>query len=212
MARQKVVLLKSAWRRGVGPFLSLLLISIRDKVWSKRLLIYYVGPDEIPNPLAGDGSRITYRRIDCWEDWPSELRDRLLREQDALGWGQVEWFDRGWWVWSGEIGGKVATFCWVYPRGGNDSFFKHMAPGSEFIWQVTTLPEFRGRGLYARMMIELMRTRVADGVTGIYGTFRDWNLTSRRVLPKVGFRVIGEIVTNKLTKTRRWVPVGSKSA
>lgn len=96
--------------------------------------------------------------------------------------------------------------------GDGVSPFKHMAPGSEFIWEVTTLPEFRGRSLYARMVIELMRTRFADGVTGIYVNCRDYHLTSRRVLAEVGFRVIGEIVNNKLTNARRWVPVGSKSA
>lgn len=210
LERQKLILLKSARRRGKWLFLKQLFLSVRDTIWANRHLIYRVGPDDVPDPPMGDGSLLQYRQILRWHDWPEEFRSRLLRESDELGWGQVEWFENGWWIWAGEIDGQVATFCWVYPTGSNDSFFDQMVQGSEFIWQVTTLPEFRGRKLYERMMIELMTRRFSEGVTAIYGCCRDYNLTSRLVLPKVGYGIVGHLVTNKWTGKRRWAPNGTQ--
>ena len=206
MARQKTILLKAAWRRGVGVFLHQLAVTLRDSFWSQRHFIYYIPPQEAQTLRQDQGLPLNCRRILRWEDWPQELRDRLIREQDQLGWGDAEWFNQGWWVWSCEIDGDVAAFCWIYPDGTNDDFFDRMVPGSEFIWQVTTLPEFRGRGIYEQLLVALLHTRVAEDVNGLYISCRDYNSTSRRVLTKVRFRRIGRIVVNKFFGSRIWRP------
>lgn len=206
MERQKVVLLKAARKRGLGPYLSQLAMSLRDSLWSKRILIFRAGPGDVPAEPPAGSPDLEYEMIERFEDWPEALQERLLTDPAVASWGQKAWFDNGWKVWSCSLDGEVATFCWLYPAGANDTFFDAMEPGSEFIWEVTTLPEFRGRGLYAKMMIDLMNARLEAGVPAIYGCCRDYNATSRRVLPKVGYREVGYIHEPLRFGARVWRP------
>lgn len=211
MERKKVLLLRAALRRGLLKFVNQLVISVRDSFWSQKHIIYYVASTKVGDVASGDGSAIEFGEIRSWRDFPESFRRRLLTESDTLGWGKADWFERGWWIWFGSVNGQIATFCWVYPPGSNDEFFPAMVEKSEFIWQVTTLPEFRGRKLYGKLVAELLRVRTSHGISGFYVSCRDYNLTSRLVLPTVGFKPIGYLVINKWTKRRRWSQSGRHS-
>lgn len=190
MARQKTALLRAAWRRGAGPFLAQAVRSLRDSVWSQRHMVYRLTAAEaLARPVPAEPLRC--RPVDRWEDLPAPLRERLSAEGERLSWGRPEWFDAGWRLWLGERDGVPVTLCWLRPRARAADFFAPVPEGWELIWQVSTLPEHRGRRFYEACLDAVMRARAEAGTAGFLISCRDYNSTSRRTFARMGWTWLG---------------------
>ena len=93
------------------------------------------------------------------------------------------------------LGSVAAAYGWVAAAeasiGELDVSFR-LAGAERYLWDFRTLPEWRGRGLYPRLLQGILRSEGLDQA-------RFWiinapeNLASARGIQKAGFRVVGDL-------------------
>ena len=204
--RQKLVLLRRAWRKGPGPFMRQAILTFGSSVLWRRHLIYEAHADKVLKLDIPDISDILFREVRSWNELSPDIRECLLRDKASLGWGDEAWFDLGWQLWVGEVDGRLATLAWWRTAEQSNDFFIPVPEDTELMWQSTTMPEFRGRDLFTVQQRTLMQRHAQDGVRRFLSCCEDFNMTSRRNLPRQGFDYIGMTVKSRLTGKRRWYP------
>jgi len=205
--RKKVVLLRSAWRRGLAAFLRQFHLTFCDTFLSRTHLIYQASAADVLKQEIQEIPGLSFREVHCWEEFSEPVQRRLLADQASLSWGSVSWFNRGWRLWAGEFGDQLATLCWWRSPEQSRDFFQSIPGDAELMWQSTTMPEFRGRGLFTVQRLHLLRYRIEDGVGQFFVCCESYNMTGRRNLPSQGFHLIGHTTYSKITKRRTWHPV-----
>lgn len=88
-----------------------------------------------------------------------------------------------------EIGGEAVGYV--------TGFLRPEEPSTLFVWQVTTSPEVRGRGLAGRM-IESVLDRLGDRVTHLEASVTPDNVASRRTFAGVAERRGAALVEEEL--------------
>lgn len=209
--RKKIVLLQSARKKGLKPFLRQAGLTFSDTFLARTHLIYRARAEDVLALETPVVEGLAFREAKSWQDLSGPVRERLMADQDYLTWGDPSWFDLGWRMWVGEFGDQLATMSWWRSREQADDFFIDLPENSELMWQSTSLPEYRGKSLFNAQRIHLMQWRAREGVREFYVCCEDFNITGRRNLPRQGFEYIGVTRRSKLTGRRRWRPLAGAS-
>jgi len=205
----KAALLRGAARRGIGPLARQAGLTAADTLLRRKHLVFYAAARDVLAAPAPEAGRIDFREIRSMDALPEDMRRRLTAGDGIVDWGEPDWFDRGWSLWTGAIDGRLACLGWWRAAAQARDFFCPMPPDTELLWHMTTLPEFRGQGLQAAFWLPLMRARLDSGITGFFTNCRDYNTASRRNILRVGFRPVGYCTDNRITGRRSWHPTAS---
>jgi GNAT superfamily N-acetyltransferase len=204
MQKQKIILLKSAWKKGWLPFLRQFIRSVRDTLFSKHHYIYSL---DISNMDYKDKSRfpdLKFRVIRNWEDLDAEVLARLKDEQEYLGWGDFGWLtDLEYQLIVGEIDGKIAGLGWLRNNQQAQDFFVPLPDNAELVWQTTVLPEYRGKKLFDKFLWQLMIHRAQFGTTLFFINCRDYNTTTQSSLARMGWSYLGYVAEYKRSGKRQ---------
>lgn len=203
----KAALLRGAARRGVGPLARQAGLTAADTLLRRKHLVFYAAARDVLS--VPDAGSMDFREIPSMDAMPEDLRSRLMDGDDPADWGEPGWFDRGWRLWVGEIDGCVACLGWLRSAAQSRDFFYPMPEDTELLWQMVTLPEFRGRGLHVTFRLALMRARLEEGVVGFFINCREYNSTSHRNILKMGFHPVGHCTDSRITGRRSWHPTAS---
>jgi hypothetical protein len=202
----KANVLRHASRHGFRSVIRELIPVIRDTIWSQRHIVFYMDSEDVNRKYHDMPEDYLFvYEAKTWDSLKESYRERLNRDQEIQGWGKPSWFELGWSLWLGEIDGDLAILCWWRTSEQSEDFFCPMRKGSDLIYETTTMPEFRGKGMYSRMLVEVMKLRESQGTTGFYASCRDYNRTPRLTLVKMGFNKLGYTSINKYSKSKKWV-------
>ena len=211
MSRQKIELLRSAWRRGLTAFMKQIALEARDSLWSSRHLVYSIDISQKNRVKAVEIEKVIFRRIYHWNEVRSEDIEYLKKKKkDIRGWGEFEWLEElDYGLWIAEINGKLAAFKWWLNRdqAKASNFFVEIPEGAELGGQGTVLPEFRGKRLHDRILVSIQAYRASQGINTFFETVRDYNFTSRRAMARVDFTYLGYAEVMKRTGVVRWHPL-----
>lgn len=205
--RKKVILIKSSAKYGLNALASQIFLSFCDSFLRRRHLIYCAEKNDV---LARESTRVAglhFREVKEWGELRTEMQSYLLKNQEYLQWGDPSWFNRGWRLWVGEFGEDLATMSWWIPYKYANSFFITIPNDAEVMWQSTTIPKYRGRGLFTVHRVNLMKNRIENGINRFYVCCEEYNTTGKKNLPKQGFRFIGHHTRSKITGRTKWYPI-----
>lgn len=206
MQMKKVILLRSAYRRGLTSFLRQFWATFADVFLRRKHLIFRIDARDVTNFDTSGLPVLDCREITQWDDMPEHLGTRLEDPDENLEWGHKSWFGHNRRCWLGELEGQPACLMWWLDHTQSEHFFYDVPEGSEILFQTVILPEFRGRRLYYSLLSDLMRARIADGIEAFYGSCHEYNTTPARNMTRLGFKYIGAVRESRLTGRRRWVP------
>ncbi|MDZ5661007.1 GNAT family N-acetyltransferase [Nocardioides sp. S-58] len=129
---------------------------------------------------------VVVRRIEPGPDAADDLTRMLAAQESVFGTGrgpslasslaELEGGDSEFWV--AEVGGRIVSGGRLTP-----------VPGTDFagVWGGSTLPEFRGRGIYRALVAARARSAVARGIRLIHSDCTDM---SRPILERSGLRAV----------------------
>ncbi|MBL4806164.1 MAG: GNAT family N-acetyltransferase [Rhodobacteraceae bacterium] len=208
MERQKLVLLRSARKKGVFAFVKQFIRTVRDSFWSKRQMIYSVDLATLKAPDMCNIQGLSYRRISDWSELSEENYNFLNDTRETMNWGNFSWLtELEYGLWVAEVNGKLAAVKWWRSYEQSSDFFVRIPKNTELHWQTTVFPEFRGQKLLEAVLITVMEYRKSQGIEFFMISCRDYNMTSRRVFVELGCLYLGYAETNKLTKKEKWHPL-----
>ncbi|HSR23027.1 MAG TPA: GNAT family N-acetyltransferase, partial [Candidatus Eisenbacteria bacterium] len=69
-----------------------------------------------------------------------------------------------------------------------------LPPGESYVWDCGTLPAFRGRGLYTRLLRTIVRALAAQGQLRVWIGASSTNEASNRAFTSAGFRPVVAVV------------------
>lgn len=203
--RYKVTLLRRAGRRGCRPLLDQAVLSVRDRFWSHRHLVfaYHTTCAGIPSVPSLPG--LTFRTVECW-DAISASGQRSIDEAD-MDWGHSSWFELGdRHLWLAEIDSRPASTVWWRRAERVERFYFPLPDGSILIGPVATLPKYRGRGVCPVTIRALVAHLAEEGATRFFIDCRDYNYPSRRTVAAAGFLLVGTATIRHLDGRRSWRP------
>lgn len=206
MQMKKVILLRSAYRRGLGTFFRQLWMTVADILLRRKFLIFRIDARDVTKFDTSGLPVLDCREITRWDDMPDHLRVRLEDPAEGLEWGQKSWFGQNRRCWLGELDGQPACLMWWLNHTESEHFFYDVPEGAEILFQTVIFPEFRGRRLYYSLLSDLMRARMSNGIEAFYGSCHEYNTTPARNLSRLGFKYIGAVRESRLTGHRRWLP------
>ena len=93
------------------------------------------------------------------------------------------------------LAGRPAGYGWLARQVGRIDELRlvfALPPGNAYLWDFVTLPEYRGRGVYPRLLQAIIRQE--EGISRFWIGYEGHNLASGRGIGKAGFRVIGDLV------------------
>lgn len=204
--RKKVILIKSSMKHGISCFSKQIYLSFCDTFLRRRHLIYRANKEDILKKEIVKVDGLSFREVKGWCDFRKNTQQYLLQNRELLQWGDPSWFDRGWRLWVGEFGEDLATLSWWIPYENVQNFFIEIPSDSELMWQSTTIPKYRGRGLFTHHRLNLLRDRIDNGVNCFFVCCEEFNSTGKKNLPKQGFRLMGHHTRNKITGREKWRP------
>jgi RimJ/RimL family protein N-acetyltransferase len=94
----------------------------------------------------------------------------------------------------GIVGGEIAFVVWIYyphERDRHPTRFCRLRKGEVAIANGITLPQFRGKGVYPRVMRGLLEKLRNEGYRYCYGYIEAENLAAQRAISKVKFVKVG---------------------
>lgn len=97
-------------------------------------------------------------------------------------------------AWRGE---ELAAYCWLSTgreRVGELARDLLLPPGESYVWDCATLPGFRGRGLYTRLLRTIVGTLAARGQRRVWIGASSTNEASNRAFTSAGFRPVVAVV------------------
>ncbi|UWQ16081.1 hypothetical protein K3556_15990 (plasmid) [Aliiroseovarius sp. M344] len=204
--KHKVILLRSSWKRGLRQFVRQAVLVLLDSTVRKKHMAFKLGADALRElPSLTDGSILTHGTK--WDAFPQRLQKQIMQLDETVEWGDLSWFDKGWRLCVGEIEGRVVCIGWMRNAENSQDFFIKLPDKTELLWHLIVIPEFRGQRLHQRFWLMLMHDRAKDGVESFFTNCRDYNLPSFYNIQKLGFKLIGHRIDNKLTGKSRWTPI-----
>lgn len=205
--RKKLILLRNAAHRGVGPFLRQAWATVADVCLRRRNLVFQLdGDDFLKHPPPADPP-LECRRVSGWEDLPAGLRQRLASGEENIEWGDRNWFNMDRWLWLATLDGEACCLAWMLGPDPGRHFFCAVPSDSEILFQIVVLPEFRGRGLQVRVHRIMMAERLQAGAQRFFIACHEYNYTSRRNIEKLGFRLIGFHNESRFKSRQSWQPL-----
>ncbi len=83
--------------------------------------------------------------------------------------------------------------------------------GHAYIWDCATLPQYRGRGIFAGLLRFMMERLRLEGRRQVWGGVAPGNLPSQRAFARAGFRLVAETRIINGTVAIRMLPAASPS-
>jgi GNAT superfamily N-acetyltransferase len=93
------------------------------------------------------------------------------------------------------LNGIPAAYGWVATREGGISEFRFSFPISNqtcYLWDFLTLPEWRGRGLYPRLIRAIVQQE--SHIERFWIGYAPGNDASQRGIQKAGFRIVSDLI------------------
>jgi hypothetical protein len=93
------------------------------------------------------------------------------------------------------VNGEPAGYGWVATRTceiGELGLCFYLPTGNRYLWDFATLPKFRGRGIYPRLLAEILR-RECPPATRLWIIHAPENLPSAIGIGRVGFTSVAEL-------------------
>ena len=207
--RKKVILLRSAARRGVWAFLRQAWETVADVCLRRKILVFRLdGDDFLKHPPPNDPS-LECREVSGWDDLPAGLQQRLESKEEKLEWGDKSWFALDRQLWLATLDGEVCCLAWMLGSNPGEHFFCSVPSDAEILFQIVVLPEFRGRSLQVRVHRIMMVERLRAGARRFFIACHEYNYTSRRNIEELGFRLIGSHNEYRFTSRQSWRPITS---
>lgn len=197
--KKKLILLHSAYRRGIIPLTRQLYLSLLDIFLRRKYLVFALNIEPNSSNIQLDRPQINIQFIRSWEDIPSEIKSRLISGNENIEWGNRSFFSRPRKLWALRLDNRIATLGWLASPEFERDFIWPVPDTAEILHQVTVLPEFRGRGLQILHQKMLIDERVKIGVTSFYISCHEYNTTSHRNILRTGFSQIGYSRRSRLT-------------
>lgn len=208
MRKNKVVLLRGAAKRGVRPFIKQVSLIAMDTLVRKKHLVFKASAADVKATTTYGDSDLQLREITSWESLMRVVEQQPHAPPSTFDLGKKEWFVNGWRLWIGEAEGRFTCLGWLRPAEHSKDFFCAMEEDAELLWHSSVLPEFRQHNFHVLLVVNTMRLRVEDGVSGFYINCRAYNIPSERNIAKMGFKPVGYCLESRLTKRRTWHSVG----
>lgn len=134
----------------------------------KQVSSYNMVDESLENSLR------QYKHV-LWWDW--DIKSMLSKEGGCL--------------WVGYLNRQLAHIAWTQVGDKVEGFFFPLTSDSVLIVRCETLPEYRGRGLYAASLAHIIRILTKEAFKQFYVEIEDWNSASIHGVNKVGFQLIG---------------------
>jgi ribosomal protein S18 acetylase RimI-like enzyme len=134
---------------------------------------------------------------------PEEVVARLTTGDRAFAW----WLD-----------GRIVCYCWTSTGSaciGELDTRLVLPPGEAYLWNCATLPAYRGRGLYTRLLLATSSRLGRDGLTRAWVGAGLPNRASQRAFASAGFQpVLGvfHVALGRLAWTRWHGALGASPA
>lgn len=204
--KYKVQLLRGALKRGLATFTRQAYLIFLDSAIRQKHLIFKATREDIPHDSRQTDSALSFQEILSWHELRIDDQKILFNQQQAIDIGGLDWFDRGWRLWIGEVHGRLAVLGWWRSAEQSEDFFCPLPDDAELLWHATTLPGFQGMELHIMLRVTLMEERMKSGINSFYMSCRDYNTPSHRNILKMGFRNIGYYTVSKWTgkHKRHW--------
>ena len=191
LKKKKIILLRSAMRRGIFDFSRQLYFSIADTLLRRKYLVFYINLDDTPIHVDENEFSLDIVKIENWNDVPEALQGRLESNVENIEWGSKRFFERGRELWALQLQNEIAVLGWLgFPELEKDYIWP-VPKGAEILHQLTVLPEFRGKRLQVLHRKMLMTERSKNGVNEFYISCHEYNSTSHKNILRMGFRQIG---------------------
>lgn len=118
--------------------------------------------------------------------------DAALAELNALPLAEVVARARGWHrPYVARLDGRPVGYGWVATRKGSfweDRVRFPVPPGSRYLWDFATLSDWRGRGIYPRLLQAILTAEQADAER--FWILHEWgNVASERGIARAGFQL-----------------------
>ena len=126
----------------------------------RRLLFWRMALHGLPQPPARDE-----RFVVATTDHAAELAAAMRMAADEVA-RRMSWSS----CHVGRVDGMVAAFGWVSSvdtRLGEIRSSVRPEQGEAYVWHCETVPQFRGRGLYAALLVHVTRPIAARGPTSL---------------------------------------------
>lgn len=107
-----------------------------------------------------------------------------------------ERMERGHWAYVAFVEDAPAGWGWVATREANIGelgLTLRMPPGNRYLWSFATAPEWRGQGVYPRLLQAILRYEAVEAERFWIG-HEPGNSASARGILKAGFEHLGELV------------------
>ena len=206
LSSYKITLLRVAAGKGIGAFCHLLFLSLRDALFEQKHIVFCLSGNAIDLCGRCHVEGVTFQRFHTWDEVGERIKADIAQAAKSVWWGSPDWFDRGWQLWVGKVEGSLGVLSWSRDDKHSSGFFCPVPPRSMVIWQTVTLPDFRGRHLYSAMLAHVVETKAREGFERFYISCRDYNMSSRAGIRRVGFERIGCARVRKWSKLSIWVP------
>jgi RimJ/RimL family protein N-acetyltransferase len=111
-------------------------------------------------------------------------------EEDEIG----DRFATGNRVWVARLGDDLVGYGWMATRGAvidQLGLTLNLGPSERYLWDFVTFPEWRGRGIYPRIMQQMIASD--DEVTRLWIGHDVPNVASRHGIAKAGFLFCGAL-------------------
>lgn len=93
------------------------------------------------------------------------------------------------------LNGQPAAYGWVATREariGELNLVFTLPPGQRYLWDFTTLPKFRGQGIYPRLLQSILQYE-QPGANRFWIIHAPENLPSSRGIERAGFEPVGQL-------------------
>ncbi|MBP7051871.1 MAG: GNAT family N-acetyltransferase [Phycisphaerae bacterium] len=207
MDRHKTELLHRTFSAGLRPFVREMGMLVKSKLCGATHLVFEIKKQEYTPLCGGPNDSLSLRAYDTWDAIPEEMKGTIARDLHGEYWGKQEWIQIGWRFWVGTIEQELAIVGWTRGPGRCEDFFFPLSSDCGLLWQTVTVPKFRGRGLCSLVLSRMSGALFENGVDRVYGSCRDYNLSSKRAIEKAGFKYIGRGFVQKRTGKGIWYPV-----
>jgi RimJ/RimL family protein N-acetyltransferase len=205
----RVELLARSWQQGGASWLKQVFLTVRGAgpwVW---IIGFRASAADIQT-AACHKTDLTLRSYRTFEEVDAATLRQIEAERTTFWWDTEAWLRKGWRMWVGLTGGEVALVGWTRDAEHARRFYFPVCSCGQVVWQVNTLPRFRGRGFFTSALAQMQQVLFEDGCEDLFITCADYNIASRRAIEKAGFKLIGHGRMRVKDQRMAWFPKFSR--